>query len=112
MQNAEKQKNSQNLDFSRRLWYAERRKTAPCGQKGNAMLEEVTKLLAQQLKQDPSAISPGASIRDDLGADSVDILMLLMTLEEEKGIVLSEEELAGIVRVEDIVSTLAAHGIV
>ena len=45
-------------------------------------------------------------IKDDLGADSVDILQLLMTLEEEHGIVIPDEKLAKFVTVGDIVEYL------
>lgn len=70
------------------------------------MLEKVKELLAKQLKKDPAVITLDSSIKGDLGADSVDILQLLMTLEEEQGIVIPDERLAKFVTVGDIVRYL------
>lgn len=70
------------------------------------MLEKVKELLAKQLKKDPAVITLDSSIKGDLGADSVDILQLLMTLEEEQGIIIPDERLAKFVTVGDIVRYL------
>lgn len=76
-------------------------------QKGNEkMIEKVKQLLAKQLKISPETIKETSSIKGDLGADSVDILQLLMTLEEENGIVIPDEKLAKFVTVGDIVRYL------
>lgn len=70
------------------------------------MLDKVREMLASQLKMDIDQIKPESSIKDDLGADSVDILQILMTMEEENGIVIPDEELATFVTVGDIVEYL------
>ncbi len=70
------------------------------------MFEKVRDLLAKELKTDAAAITPASRIKDDLGADSIDILQLLMTLEEENDIVIPDEELAHFITVGDIVSYL------
>lgn len=70
------------------------------------MLDKVREMLASQLKMDIDQIKPESSIKDDLGADSVDILQILMTMEEENGIVIPDEELATFVTVGDIVKYL------
>ena len=70
------------------------------------MLDKVREMLASQLKMDIDQIKPESSINDDLGADSVDILQILMTMEEENGIVIPDEELATFVTVGDIVKYL------
>lgn len=70
------------------------------------MFEKVKELLAKQLKIDTAVITMDATIKGDLGADSVDILQLLMTLEEEQGIVIPDERLAKFVTVGDIVRYL------
>lgn len=70
------------------------------------MFEEVKAILAKQLKCDEAKITPDSDIKADLGADSLDILQLLMTLEEEKGIVIPDEALAGFEKVSDIVDYL------
>lgn len=70
------------------------------------MFEQVRDMLSKQLKLSPDLIKPESSIKDDLGADSVDVLQILMTLEEENGIVIPDEELSGFVTVRDIVDYL------
>jgi acyl carrier protein len=68
------------------------------------MFEDVRKLLAKQLKLDESAITPDSKIMEDLGADSLDVLQILMTIEEEHGIVIPDEALAEFRTVNDIVN--------
>lgn len=70
------------------------------------MLETVKKILADQLRIDEEDILPSSRIKEDLGADSLGILELLMTIEEEHGIVIPDEELATFETVEDIVAYL------
>lgn len=70
------------------------------------MFEKVKKKLVDELNVDESLVTPEATIKGDLGADSIDILQLLMTLEEESGITIPDEKLAGFETVGDIVSYL------
>ena len=70
------------------------------------MFEIVKKLLAKQLRIDESRITLESGIQSDLGADSLDILQLLMTIEEEHGIVIPDEELATFNTVGDVVAYL------
>lgn len=71
------------------------------------MFEEVKAILIKQLKlKDSVSVNPDSKIMEDLGADSLDILQLLMTIEEENGIVIPDEELASFVTVQDIVDYL------
>ena len=71
------------------------------------MYEEVKALLVKQLKlKDPSIVKPESKIQAELGADSIDVLQLLMTLEEQKGITIPDEELVKFVTVQDIVDYL------
>lgn len=73
------------------------------------MFEELKAILAKQLRCDESKITLESSIKADLGADSLDILQLLMTLEEEKGILIPDEALANFEKVSDIVAYLEAN---
>lgn len=66
------------------------------------MYNELKKALAKQLRIDESAIVPESKIIDDLGADSLDVLQLLMTIEEEYGIIIPDEALAEFKTVSDI----------
>ena len=70
------------------------------------MLEQVKKALAKQLRVDEGKITEASLIKDDLGADSLDVLQLLMTIEEECGIIVPDEALADFKTVGDIVSYL------
>lgn len=68
------------------------------------MFEEVKKILVEQLHADPNKITMDSKIKDDLGADSLDVLQLLMTIEEEYGVTIPDEELAKFSTVKDVVS--------
>ena len=70
------------------------------------MFEKVRKLIALQLKIPEDKITMESRIKDDLGADSVDILQLLMTLEDEHGIEIPDEKLVRFNTVGDIVEYL------
>lgn len=70
------------------------------------MFNEVKELLTQQLRLKDVEITPASRIKDDLGADSLDILQLLMSIEEERGITIPDEALATFTTVGDIVSYL------
>ena len=73
------------------------------------MTEEVKKALSKQLRIDIDKITESSKIKDDLGADSLDILQLLMTIEEELGITVPDEKLATFETVGDIVSYLESR---
>ncbi|MBQ7474386.1 MAG: acyl carrier protein [Clostridia bacterium] len=73
------------------------------------MFEEVAKIMRDQLKLGDKPIGPESRIKEDLGADSLDILQLLMTIEEERGIVIPDEELASFNTVGDIVGYLESR---
>ena len=73
------------------------------------MFEDVKNILVEQLHCDESVVTPDASIKEDLGADSLDILQLLMTIEDEHGIVIPDEELATFEKVQDIVNYLESQ---
>lgn len=70
------------------------------------MFEKVKKILVDELNVDESLVTPNATIKGDLGADSIDILQLLMTLEEESGITIPDEKLSTFQTVGDIVNYL------
>ena len=73
------------------------------------MFEDVKKILIEQLHLEGKVITPDSKIMEDLGADSLDILQLLMTIEEEHGITIPDEELATFKTVGDIVAYLESN---
>ena len=70
------------------------------------MFEKVQAILARQLRVDPAKVVPEAQIKKDLGADSLDILQLLMRIEDQYGIVIPDRALATFETVADVVSYL------
>ena len=70
------------------------------------MYEEVKTILARQLRIAPERVTLDAQIKKDLGADSVDILQLLMRHEDDYGIVIPDQELAKFETVGDVVTFL------
>ena len=70
------------------------------------MFERVQAILAKQLRVSPERVVPEARIKKDLGADSLDILQLLMRIEDKYGITIPDEELATFETVGDVVTYL------
>ena len=70
------------------------------------MFQKVRDMLANQLGVAASKITPQSEIVKDLGADSLDVVELLMSLEEEHGVTIPEEDVENIKTVQDIVDML------
>ena len=70
------------------------------------MFEEVQKILAKQLRIDASKVQLTSRIKEDLGADSLNILQLLMKIEDDYGIVIPDEKLAKFETVQDVIEYL------
>ncbi|MBR7161576.1 MAG: acyl carrier protein [Clostridia bacterium] len=66
------------------------------------MLEAVKEILAKQLRVDIDTIDENTNIVSDLGADSLDVVEMLMTIEEEYGIVVPDEVVITFVTVGDV----------
>lgn len=64
------------------------------------IFEKVKKIVADQLSVDPSEVTPEASFANDLGADSLDTVELVMALEEEFDIEIPDEAAEGIATVQ------------
>ena len=69
-----------------------------------AMKEKVVDIIANQLGIDRGDVTPEASVVDDLGADSLDVVELIMALEEEFNLEIPDEEAEKIKSVNDIFS--------
>jgi len=65
--------------------------------------DKVKKIVAEKLSVDESDVVPGASFVDDLGADSLDLVELIMSMEEEFDIEISDEDAEKLVTVKDAV---------
>lgn len=66
--------------------------------------EKVKNIIAEKLSVDISEVKPEASFVDDLGADSLDLVELIMSMEEEFGVEISDEDAEKIVTVKDAIS--------
>ena len=73
------------------------------------MLEQIKKMVADNLGVEESKITENASFKDDLGADSLDLFVLTMALEDEYGNEIPSEDLEKIVKVGDVVEYVNAH---
>ena len=66
------------------------------------MLEKIMGLLAKQLRIDVNTLSPDTNIIEDLGADSLDVVEMLMAIEENFGITVSDEEAITLKTISDV----------
>ena len=73
--------------------------------------EKVIKLVMEQLDVTKEECVPEASFIDDLGADSLDLVELIMEMEEVFGIEIADEELEKIRTIKDVVEFLKIKGI-
>lgn len=72
-------------------------------------LEKIKSLLAEQLNIKAETIKAESKIVEDLGADSLDVVELLMTLEDEFGVAISDEDAVKIKTVADIANIINAE---
>jgi len=70
------------------------------------MKERIIEVLAKQLRIDASEITDSSNIMEDLGADSLDLVEILMTLESEMGITISDEDALTLKTVGDVTEYL------
>jgi acyl carrier protein len=69
----------------------------------------VKKIIVEQLGVEEEEVIPTASFVEDLNADSLDLVELIMSLEEEFGMEISDEEAEKIVTVQDAVEYINEH---
>ena len=71
--------------------------------------DKVSSIIAEQLGVDAEEVQPKASFTDDLGADSLDIVELVMAFEEEFGIEIPDEDSEKIATVADAIGYIEEH---
>jgi len=71
--------------------------------------DKVKKIIAEKLSVDLEEVIPEASFVDDLGADSLDLVELIMTMEEEFDIDISDEEAEKLESVKDAIDFINAQ---
>ena len=70
------------------------------------MFEKVRDMLAKQLNLKPEKITPQSDVVKDLGADSLDVVELLISLEDDYGISIPEDDIVNVKTVQDIVDMI------
>ena len=75
------------------------------------MLEEMKEIIAEQLNCDEDMITEETSFKDDLGAESLDLFELVMSLEEKYEIEIPSEELTELTTVGSVMEYLKGKGV-
>lgn len=73
------------------------------------LLDEVKEILVDQLEINADDIELTSSLIDDLGADSLDAIDIVMTIEDQYSIEVPDEMIKNMKTVEDIVSFIESH---
>jgi len=71
--------------------------------------EKVKKIIAEKLGVDLSEVVPEASFVNDLGADSLDLVELIMTMEEEFEMEITDDDAEKLVTVKDAIDFINSH---
>lgn len=75
------------------------------------MLEKLKEIIAEQLSVNADDINADSNFKDDLGADSLDLFELVMSLEEEYDVEIPSEDLEKIATVNDVIEYLKEKGV-
>ena len=71
--------------------------------------KRVREIVAEQLERDVNEVTNAAKLIEDLGADSLDVVELVMKMEEEFGIEIPDEEAEKIKTVNDVIQYITTH---
>ena len=75
------------------------------------MLEKMKEIIAEQLSVEADTITEASSFKEDLGADSLDLIELVMALEDEYGVEIPAEDLEQLLKVGDVMAYLKNKGV-
>ncbi|MFZ4985685.1 MAG: acyl carrier protein [Blastocatellia bacterium] len=75
----------------------------------DSIVYKIKQIIADELGVEESEVTPNARFIDDLGADSLDTVELVMRFEEEFGIEIPDEEAEKILSVNDAISYIESH---
>lgn len=73
------------------------------------MLDKIKEIVVEQLGVEPDQVTPEANFVEDLGADSLDTVELVMAFEEEFGVEIPDTEAEKIRTVNDVLHYIEAH---
>ena len=71
--------------------------------------DKVIRIVSEKLDVDKDEVVPKASLVDDLGADSLDLVELVMTMEEEFDIEISDEDAETLLTIQDAINYIEAR---
>ncbi|MBU9720381.1 MULTISPECIES: acyl carrier protein [Bacillaceae] len=74
-----------------------------------AVIDRIAKIVSDRLGVDESEVKPEATFKDDLGADSLDVVELVMELEDEFDLEISDEDAEKISTVGDVIQYIERH---
>ena len=75
--------------------------------RNHEILAKVKEMVAGQLGKSEDEITPESSFIEDLGADSLDLVELIMSMEDEFGLEISDEDAESIITVQDAINFIA-----
>lgn len=73
------------------------------------MIEEIKELLAKQLRIDVATINDDSNILEDLDADSLDVVEMLMGIEDTFGVNVPDEDVTSLKTVKDVADYIESH---
>ena len=73
------------------------------------VFENVKKMIAKQLKADEATITADTRLVEDLKADSANVMVMIMDLEDNYGIVIEDDQIMNLKTVGDVVKYIEAH---
>ena len=73
------------------------------------VFENVKKMIAKQLKADEATITMDTRLVEDLKADSANVMVMIMDLEDNYGIVVEDDQIMNLKTVGDVVKYIEAH---
>lgn len=75
------------------------------------MFEKIRSIIAEQLCLDENEITEDTNLKEDLGADSLDLFEIVMALEDEFDMEISEESVMDLTTISDVIEYLRNKGI-
>ena len=73
------------------------------------IFENVKKMIAKQLKADEATITADTRLVEDLKADSANVMVMIMDLEDNYGIIVEDDQIMNLKTVGDVVQYIEAH---
>ena len=73
------------------------------------VFENVKKMIAKQLKVDEDSITESSRLIEDLKADSANVMVMIMDLEDNYGIIVEDDQIMKLKTVGDVVKYIEAH---